>query len=1284
MNSIYDLNHRSRIVEYSDDRATGVFFDRASAQNKVVNVLEGQSFSVPEGIRITSIVNYASAGVSVTFDFTNIDNLGDEEFSVTWGSTPVHLTLDDSTPGIYIWSGLRDAYDWTQLVNATVQLPNDYNGSTTFTVRIDYLSTYFKEYTVTVNVTNVAEWSSYNNPDFWFDTGVNSILTAPYLGDVGNPIANWRVIIYPNNYSYITLLATSGTGGTSIWDPVVKNLTITGTNTQINSHLASLQLTTNGDVNTDFTLNYLAQGVVNGETDLTTQKIRCTLTRYLGVVRGTVDYTEEATKSISNGPLITDVDYDGSGNYTLLITPSTPAYVKTLSSAGTGGTTNFNATTKILTITGTRTQVNSHINAISMLTASDVNSNFTLNYYVNTAQSGNLVGGKNQTVLGTNTPEVSNISDIRTYINGTTNTLFPTNIPQITDTDTATGITYTVTFVSTLGILGGGAGGDGTGTWTYTGTKTQVNSQFSQITLIADINTWQDTTISYTQAKYIDSTFFSTQVSTTITLQGPRVAFSPLSATNQTINTTEGGIHSVPVGANIVGVNDYAVTAPTYTINLTNCTGATVVWPSVGGTTTSTPSAGVFRISGIPTDTVWNQIKSPSIALPNDYYGTFTYSATVNWTGGGSQSWTVTTIVTDQYPLTTVSNFSYYSGGAIQTITGVPQLQDSGYQTPTWTVTVTPSRIISGMTMSATGASFNATTKVLTITGTISQINARLTVIRLTSPYGYDLDYTLTYYATNNLNAETGTRVQTLTSNNYTFLAATRGTPTYQTNTPVNIASGPLITEVAYSGAGLYALTIAPNPGASTASISSSVTSSWVTDTFNAYALANSTGIWGSNAGYYQNYFISDIDNANMVIAVIDTGASKIYTYERQYSGSPSVPYNWFVYQEIPAISGTLSVSSGLYNFGMSGGGNVIVKHLTNNTYQFMSNTLSNSHRFYSKVTFYDNASYQYDLAPANPTGYDGGTTRCILVDYYGYSIVIISGTQIQFYRRTPQVYVSNPTSSDGGSIVEYQNCFTTTLTNVSGMLSGDGNTLVLRGNDPAAGGALTCQVYYLTLRNNSIPAGVNAVYWQLVTSNSLAGSNPNSLNPQSNIAVSYDGNYIAYRSGTSLMIISSPNSSPQTQILTNVFTNTYAKFRFDTNAEKLIVTDSTSKLYIRGGTQFVAYSATNNSSFTFASSQIYLNSIFWFINLGNLTGAARNSIYSNRFLFTATVSWDNTSKVFTVTGIKSDVNNVINSLTLTPATGYAASFELIYSVDSPAGSIPPPNSQRNQNIIHP
>lgn len=78
------------------------------------------------------------------------------------------------------------------------------------------------------------------------------------------------------------------------------------------------------------------------------------------------------------GPQVLDRGYDPT--FTVTLTPSNTALVTTLSSAGTGGTSTFNSGTKVLTISGTRVQVNTHLSNLSITVPDVETSDFTITY----------------------------------------------------------------------------------------------------------------------------------------------------------------------------------------------------------------------------------------------------------------------------------------------------------------------------------------------------------------------------------------------------------------------------------------------------------------------------------------------------------------------------------------------------------------------------------------------------------------------------------------------------------------------------------------------------------------------------------------------------------------------------------------------------------------------------------------------------------------------------------------------------------------------------------------
>ena len=748
MNSLQDLNNGFEPVEFTDPRTASVTFN-TSLGNGTQNVLEGQSYSLYVAREITDIINYQDANVRYRVNVSAITGA-----TVSWPTLPTYMTITNPSAGQYTVSGIRTVEDWALVRSPTVNLPDIINGTFTVTATIDYFST-STGWSITTNIQNVNEWSA--TTVFWFNTGSNLITGVPNLS-AGN-VAAWTVTVSPSTGSYVASLATNGSGGASVWNDSAKVLTIVGTNTQINSHLNSITMVTNGAINAHMTFTYTATAISDGSSDQTVQQIRSNLIRYLGPVSA-FTYNEDTATLITGAPQITDVETT-SGGYFLQIIPSNSVLVRTMASSGTlGGTVTFNNTTKRLSIVGTKAQVNDHLTKITITPSGDVAVGFTLDYTVINPQSATQT--KTQTVnFGTQHDEVSNINITRTYVNNVVANIFATSTPQITDLDNDS--TYTITLTVPVGVGTFSAPGTTTSrTWTYTGTKTQVNNLFSQISFNPTSGQFENTTITYNQSKIFGGSSVQQLTNYSIPLNGPRVAFDTVNATNQSINTTEGATHSVPVGINVIGVNDFGTTTPIYTIDLTQAPGSTVTWPTIpSGCSVTNPSANIYVINGITGATVWNQIKSPTINLNNYSTGAVNYTATVSWSGpsAGSLGWSVTMNITNVNLISTPVEASFYDINNFK-VYGTPQITDSGSQsTNNMRVTVTPSisSNISQITSTGTGGtiSFNNTTKVLTIEGTLAQVNNRLANLQATVLT--TLSFTLTYTATNLTSNETQT-----------------------------------------------------------------------------------------------------------------------------------------------------------------------------------------------------------------------------------------------------------------------------------------------------------------------------------------------------------------------------------------------------------------------------------------------------------------------------------------------------------------------------------------------
>jgi hypothetical protein len=137
----------------------------------------------------------------------------------------------------------------------------------------------------------------------------------------------------------------------------------------------------------------------------------------------------------------------------------------------------FNNSTKVLTITGTRTQVNSRLSAISYLGASDYFTDFVMFYTVVTPRGSSATQTKFQQFVGTNTDEVSNVNISRTWLGSQSNLIFASTTPQIIDADTTAGLQYTIE------ISGNGRWSDSQdyakNAYAFTGTKAECNTKFA-------------------------------------------------------------------------------------------------------------------------------------------------------------------------------------------------------------------------------------------------------------------------------------------------------------------------------------------------------------------------------------------------------------------------------------------------------------------------------------------------------------------------------------------------------------------------------------------------------------------------------------------------------------------------------------------------------------------------------------------------------------------------------------------------------------------------------------
>ena len=505
MQNLSELNGYSTIpVTFNDNRTPGVTFDRAAPQNQNINVFEGTSHLVPIGINITEVIQYDTANVKLKIDVSNLSGT-----TVTWATVPVDSTVVEVSSGVYQIDGINSEGIWQTVRQPSVNLPNTYFGTFVYTVTIIALGVEYS-YTVTTNITEV---EALTNPlEFVYTGGATETITnTPNVYDPGTSNVTWTVTVTPNITAAVTTLSSSGSATTS-FNNTTKVYTITGTDTQINSDLNTLQLTSDINNDPDFILTYYATNDTNAETATKLQTLRSVNTVYLGGVRGVYYYAEDTLTAMQSSiaPLITDDSTDGSGTYTMQISAleSAAKFVNaTASSTGISsysGSISFNSGTGVLTITGTRSEIN-HIlenGQMSFQAGADYASIYNVQYAVTTAQS-NTQTKYQQAVANIVDEEVSNMTLDRSFFSNRANAIFSSNTPQITDAGATPTTQYTIIFESSIGefLVEGTYPSGALTTYSFTGTQSQCNAVYSTLRFYPTDDYSGDGTATYKQYK---------------------------------------------------------------------------------------------------------------------------------------------------------------------------------------------------------------------------------------------------------------------------------------------------------------------------------------------------------------------------------------------------------------------------------------------------------------------------------------------------------------------------------------------------------------------------------------------------------------------------------------------------------------------------------------------------------------------------------------------------------------------------------------------------------------
>ncbi len=513
MNSLEDLNNSSNLAfEFDDQRPATIIFDRNDGTNLVLDALEGQDFTMPVGIEILEVINYAD--ITPVYKITFPVALSDSE--VIWNTIPSGCTVTQPTSQSYQIDNVNSKAIWDIVRAPTISLPDDYSGTFVYIAEIIWGTGLNKRWEITTTVENVDLLTVPSA--FTFNLSTSQVLQGtPQVVDYVTTTPTYTVTLTPDGLNGIldgiTSLSSSGSGGTTSYNGTTKVLTLVGTKAQVNSHLSNITYVSN-TYNYDWVASFYATNNLTPATD-TKKHYLISSSTAASSPAGIHYYVSNVSTAIDSPPLLTTTI---SGTYTVAIVPSTTAAVETINSTGTGGTVSFNAVTKIFTITGTYSQVNARLSTLRMTTLSNYNSEFFLVYQI-TDPNGLNTRRVQQCSYGSSTDVVDNMNVSRIYNSNNSNLLFATTTPAITDADETA--TYTVTFSSPIGEWHN----DSTypkaqSTLTITGTKTFVNNSFAGIKFYPNYNVTSQSYFTYTQIKTPVGGLPETQVTQNVLLIG--------------------------------------------------------------------------------------------------------------------------------------------------------------------------------------------------------------------------------------------------------------------------------------------------------------------------------------------------------------------------------------------------------------------------------------------------------------------------------------------------------------------------------------------------------------------------------------------------------------------------------------------------------------------------------------------------------------------------------------------------------------------------------------------
>ena len=235
----------------------------------------------------------------------------------------------------------------------------------------------------------------------------------------------------------------------------------------------------------------------------------------------------------------------------------------------------------------------------------------------------------------------------------------------------------------------------------------------------------------------------------------------PVIATNFSQTVYEGNVVPVLVGRDFTYLQSTANL--TYTIAANTLPGSTITWatPLPSGANVTQIANSVYRVTGISSVSVWDDIKDPVINMPLDSNVPFVYTATIEFPGN-VVTWTGNVTVLDTPEWTTATDTTY-DEDTDRVLANVPLIIDSISGNASVVFKPLPSDALRGMSSNIATITYHSGNSSYSLRGNSSTINSVLTGNVVIQPtYGFRNNFVLQYVLTNPNSGLVSTTNQTI------------------------------------------------------------------------------------------------------------------------------------------------------------------------------------------------------------------------------------------------------------------------------------------------------------------------------------------------------------------------------------------------------------------------------------------------------------------------------------------------------------------------------------------